>query len=175
LKTITLIFIICTATLLNAQLGYIETLTEDYDKAVYEVVKKVDYKGDRAFHRWCFVSDTNLLAAKFTTLNGNIIGMLEVYHPDGYLFQQQVFGYGLPNGRYLELNQKGEMVVLGSYRNGKKNGKWVFFDAGVKGKYYNGLKSGRWKYYYKGSLVLTRIYRKGSLKKQERPKRASSW
>ncbi|WP_010523037.1 toxin-antitoxin system YwqK family antitoxin [Aquimarina agarivorans] len=54
------------------------------------------------------------------------------YHENGKIQQQGLYNKaGKLHGEWKSFNAKGEKVAVGNYENGKKTGKWFFWDGSV--------------------------------------------
>ncbi len=63
--------------------------------------------------------DTNLIEATY-------------YHDNGKISQEGTFNLaGKLHGEWLSYNQEGQKISVGSYVNGQKVGKWVFWSNGI--------------------------------------------
>tara|TARA_B100000524_G_scaffold340743_1_gene234161 strand:+ start:2814 stop:3167 length:354 start_codon:yes stop_codon:yes gene_type:complete len=72
----------------------------------------------------------------------NITELIDVtyYYNDGTIKQQGSFNTsGLPHGSWTSYDQNGNKLCIGKYKNGKKTGKWYFFNLNkVDSVYFDG-------------------------------------
>ncbi len=77
-------------------------------------------------------------------------------YKNGNPYREYTYKNGKKNGKFLEFYETGELKIEGSYSNNLKNGVWkVYYKKGKikeKGKYNNGEKVGIWKIFYKNIL-----------------------
>ncbi len=82
---------------------------------------------------------------KFYDQKGNLVGE-GIVDNKGYIV-----------GTWKKYNEKGDLIMLGKYENGRKNGMWkYFYDDGTieqEGKYVNDKYQGEWKWYHKNGQL----------------------
>jgi hypothetical protein len=102
-------------------------------------------------------NDTNFIS-KYE--NGFLIEVL-IFNSSGRN-KKYSFDKGIENGAYVEWDEKGDVIIEGTYKNGLKNGVWYFYDNRYKyciGTYFNDMKQNRWKYFnFKGDLIKEEFY-----------------
>ncbi len=65
-----------------------------------------------------FNSDTNLIEATY-------------FHDNGAISQQGTFNLDRKlHGEWISYDEEGDKIAAGTYVNGKKSGKWLFWDGG---------------------------------------------
>ncbi|PJB15155.1 MAG: hypothetical protein CO118_04900 [Flavobacteriales bacterium CG_4_9_14_3_um_filter_32_8] len=111
-----------------------------------------------------FADDTSKIAIEKTfNVNGQN-GIYKVYYPSGRLKVFTVFANNKINGEWTWYDEKGIILVKGTYQNGVKHGYWAYKNVRIYGRYKKGLKHKRWirkdinekkyiSHYQKGVLV----------------------
>ena len=99
-----------------------------------------------------------------TYKNGKYDGDWTWYYPNGKIQKQEEFINGEPEGRYIEYDEVGNVIVTGSYFEGLKAGKWreVSGDVVFEGEYRNDRQVGEWiSYYTNGKLAFKGTFKGG--------------
>ena len=106
--------------------------------------------------------DSTKIAVLLPYKRGKPSGLFRAFYPDGSLLIRAVYGWGSLHGDWTEYDEDGIITVKGQYRDGLRDGKWVFRRDGIRGKYKNGLKHGKWKYYNGKTITRVEKYYKGN-------------
>lgn len=136
-----------------------------------------------------FYSDGTLKSEYTLNEKEEVEGPVKIYHPNGKLRETGTYKAGKRNGyfeswyengnreaeamlendayhgTYREYNEKGELIMSGSYKNNAEDGVWQFFENGKmlrEGSISNKQEDGLWKYYdEEGNLKQSGYYLKG--------------
>ena len=114
-------------------------------------------------HEGRYAMDTARIAVRLGYKRGKPCGVYRAWYPDGAPMIFAVYGWGYLNGDWTEYAQDGHITIKGAYKEGKRDGVWVFRDQGITGHYKDGKKHGKWKYYENGHRVRFERYRNGEL------------
>ncbi len=94
-------------------------------------------------------------------------GDAERYHENGQLIVKGSYANGKRVGKWERWHENGQMYAIGNYENGFEVGAWeYYYDNGQmskKGNYENGVRVGLWEFYYKnGKLRYKGTYANGN-------------
>lgn len=103
-------------------------LHEKYDsgKLVYQLVQ--NWEKEVLYSKEIYINE--LLSEKFVFMDGDPKDVIEYrYYPSGTLKSMKHFKNDtIPIGRWIENNPDGSKKFQGTYSNGKRDGKWKFWD-----------------------------------------------
>ena len=89
--------------------------------------------------------------------NGKLEGLRTVFYPDGKVAEETNYKNNTKEGPSKIYTQKGIVIEETVYKNGNYNGLAIFRDTDgndvSKGYFVDGKKSGKWAFYEKGKLV----------------------
>ena len=89
--------------------------------------------------------------------NGKLEGLRTVFYPDGKVAEETNYKNNTKEGPSKIYTQKGIVIEETVYKNGNYNGLAIFRDTDgndvSKGYFVDGKKSGKWLFYEKGKLV----------------------
>ena len=111
-----------------------------------------------------YKQDTSCIAQIAYFSGSDTIGTYLEFYPNGKLYRKIIFDLnGLRHGDYRVFSPKGNLLVSGQYRHGKKQGLWYFVKKKRYEVYRKGKKHGRWRI-YEGTVPWTLyVYKKDSL------------
>ena len=115
-----------------------------------------------------YVNYAGMLAFSANYYNGFRTGFVKYYYPSGKLMKTQVFQKSKRNGEYTLYDEQGTIVEKGVYVNDVKDGYWNWRKYQFMGKYKNGLKNGKWVYIANG-VKQPYYYKNGVLVKSKKP------
>lgn len=119
-------------------------LHETYDSGRIETRLVQHWEKDILFSKEVYKND--LIQEKYVYLEGDRSNYIEnQYYENGTLhFTRQFMNDSIPTGRWIEKYPNGENKSIGSYINGKREGKWKFWDEAGNNeaiKYKNGKEN----------------------------------
>jgi len=123
-------------------------------------------KPDSVYFTWTgtYALENSPVAVTIPFKRGKESGVYRAFYPNGRLMIFAVYGWGGLHGDWTEYDELGAIQVKGQFRDGLRDGPWIFKKEGIRGKYKKGQKNGKWKYYEQGVLTKIEKYRKGSLR-----------
>jgi hypothetical protein len=110
-----------------------------------------------------FAHDTSAVAVQLDMKRGKPSGVYRAYYPDGRPLIFAVYGWGSLHGDWTEYDEGGRIAIKGRYRNGLRDGLWVFRRLGFDGHYKDGEKHGKWRTFTNGRVTARSRYRRGTL------------
>ena len=88
---------------------------------------------------------------------GKLEGLRTVFYPDGKIAEEITYKNNLKDGSYKKYTAKGIVLEESIFKNNKYNGLAIFknTDGKVvsKGQFLNGKKVGKWQFFEKGKLL----------------------
>ena len=129
-----------------------------------ELFAEGNYKDNKRVGPWKFYFADGKIEQTGTYNNaGNPEGLWKWYYESGNLKRQEEMRNGKGDGLYEELSDSAQVIVKGTYSEGKEEGEWLYEinDDKVTGSYVSGKKEGEWKSYYKGQLYYQGNYIEG--------------
>ncbi len=125
-----------------------EEINDAVKKEKATIKKFVDWAGNYFLEKreTVVLSDSNGVRKKYMTRikKGNIAA-----------FGERILGEGL-DGEWSFVDQNGEVEARGMYKNGKREGKWVYFSNGklsLTDIYENGKENGPYKRFFENGIV----------------------
>lgn len=114
----------------------------------------------------------NIMATEHYS-KGKLEGLRTVFYPDGKIAEEISYKNNLKDGTYKKYTEKGIVLEESIFKNNKYNGLAVFKDTEgkvvSKGQFFNGKKIGKWQFFEKGKLLreLNMSNPQNATKKQE--------
>ena len=89
---------------------------------------------------------------------GKLEGLRSVFYASGKIAEETMYKNNLKNGAYKRYTETGIIIEESNYKNNEFDGLAIFRDADdgtivSKGKFVNGKKAGKWEFFQKGKLV----------------------
>lgn len=87
---------------------------------------------------------------------GKLNGIKKVFYKSGKIAEETTYTNGVKNGSYKKYSEKGDVFEDAIYKNGQFDGPVTYNDGAgqiIKGQFKDGKKSGKWKYFEKGKLI----------------------
>lgn len=98
----------------------------------------------------------NIMATENYT-KGKLEGLRTVFYPDGKIAEEIRYKNNLKDGTYKKYTEKGIVLEESIFRSNKYNGLAIFKDTDgkvvSKGQFLNGKKIGKWQFFEKGKLL----------------------
>ncbi|WP_294821533.1 toxin-antitoxin system YwqK family antitoxin [uncultured Flavobacterium sp.] len=90
-------------------------------------------------------------------IKGKLTGIRKVFFPNGNINEETTFVNGLREGIYKKYTEKGILLEDSNYKNDQMHGPATYRDGQGKivmtGQYTNGKKTGKWKFYENDKVV----------------------
>ncbi len=74
---------------------------------------------------YCEYNSDGKMVAKGTLINGKAQGLSAWYYPDGKKEAEVLYKNGKIEGEYREFDQKGEVIMVGNHKHGRRQGNWI--------------------------------------------------
>ncbi|MBU2019323.1 MAG: hypothetical protein KJ941_06740 [Bacteroidetes bacterium] len=170
-------------------LGYKDSVWTTYS-GKSRVTSRISYKNGKKDGKCTYFFESGNIEQEGFYFNNELDGVWKWFYEDGTIRKEENYYKNLLEGDQMDYNEKGELVQKksysfqmiegpvyyyfgdhqekGTYKNGLRQGKWVYrFSNGKKefiGKYKDGLAIGKHKYWYNnGRKKRIEKYKKGVL------------
>lgn len=113
------------------------------------------YKDDVRIGEWKFYFPNGQLEQQGRFLvNGKADGTWNWYYSNGKLRREETFDQGIETGRMTEYDESGEVMLIGTYAHGLKEGLWKTKanEYNEEGEYVNDVKEGLWKSFFSNGI-----------------------
>ena len=101
--------------------------------------------------------DSKLIMTTENYSKGKLEGLRTVFYINGKVAEEIMYKNNLKNGFYKKYTEKGDLLEESNFKNDVYDGLAIFRDGnGVivsKGHFVNGKKEGKWQFYEKGKMV----------------------
>jgi antitoxin component YwqK of YwqJK toxin-antitoxin module len=87
---------------------------------------------------------------------GKLNGVKKVFYKNGKIAEETTYANGIKNGPYKKYSEKGDVFEDATYKNDQFDGPVTYNDGAgktIKGQFKDGKKSGKWKYFQNGKLT----------------------
>ncbi len=88
-----------------------------------------EVKGGKANGLWMEWYENGNLRFKANWQEGRGHGLWQYFHENGQVRDEGVYHYDIPNGIHQEYHANGQLAVRKFYIDGKKEGKWEYFNS----------------------------------------------
>jgi antitoxin component YwqK of YwqJK toxin-antitoxin module len=152
---------------------YKDSVWTTYSNKAY-IISRVSYKDGYKQGKCTYYFNSGIIEQEGDFQNNELNGLWRWYYEDGSIRKEERYYRNMQDGEQIDYNRKGDLVQTktylfqsmegstfyyygdhqekGNYRNGIRQGKWIYrFSNGKKefiGKYKDGLAQGKHKYWY---------------------------